>query len=89
VTSGDETGTAVAASSAEAELLIEERLTQLSLDQKVRLLTGGDFWSLNAEPAIDLRRIVASDGPAGVRGERWDDRDTSANVPSPIALAAT
>ena len=33
--------------------------------------------------------MVLSDGPAGVRGETWDERDTSANVPSPTALAAT
>ena len=32
---------------------------------------------------------MTSDGPAGVRGERWDERDPSANVPSPTALAAT
>jgi beta-glucosidase len=36
-----------------------------------------------------LRRLVTSDGPAGVRGERWDEREPSANVPSPTALAAT
>ena len=55
----------------------------------MRLLTGADFWSLHPEPAVGLRRIVMSDGPAGVRGERWDERDPSANVPSPTALAAT
>ena len=64
-------------------------MAALSLEQKVRLLTGADFWSLHAEPAAGLRRLVVSDGPAGVRGERWDERDTSANVPSPTALAAT
>ena len=32
---------------------------------------------------------MTSDGPAGVRGELWDERDPSANVPSPTALAAT
>src|SRR3954447_9402714 len=68
---------------------LHERLAALSLEQKVRLLTGADFWSLYAEPAIGLRRIVMSDGPAGVRGELWDERDPSANVPSPTALAAT
>src|SRR4051795_11112049 len=68
---------------------MEERLSALSLEQKVRLLTGADFWSLPAEPAIGLRGIVTSDGPAGVRGELWDERDPSANVPSPTALAAT
>src|SRR3954471_23648038 len=71
------------------EELLHERLAALSLEQKVRLLTGADFWSLYSEPAIGLRRIVMSDGPAGVRGERWDEREPSANVPSPTALAAT
>jgi beta-glucosidase len=65
------------------------RVASLSLDQKVRLLTGADFWSLHPEPAVGLRRLIVSDGPAGVRGERWDERDPSANVPSPTALAAT
>ena len=52
------------------------RVGSLSLEQKVRLLTGADFWSLHAEPAVGLRRLVVSDGPAGVRGETWDERDT-------------
>ncbi|NTW40083.1 MAG: beta-glucosidase [Cellulomonadaceae bacterium] len=65
------------------------RLAALSLEQKVRLMTGADFWSLYPEPDAGLRRLVVSDGPAGVRGELWDERDTSANVPSPTALAAT
>jgi beta-glucosidase len=43
----------------------------------VRLLTGADFWSLHPEPEIGLRRMVLSDGPAGVRGERWDERARS------------
>jgi beta-glucosidase len=64
-------------------------IEKLSLEQKVRLLTGADFWSLLPEPAVGLRRLVVSDGPAGVRGERWDERDPSANIPSPTALAAT
>jgi beta-glucosidase len=59
------------------------------VEQKIRLLTGADFWALYPEPDAGLRRVVLSDGPAGVRGETWDERDTSANVPSPTALAAT
>lgn len=57
--------------------------------EKSRLLTGADFWSLHAAPELGLRRLVVSDGPAGVRGETWDERSPSANVPSPTALAAT
>ncbi|GAA4391373.1 beta-glucosidase family protein [Tsukamurella soli] len=71
------------------EQLIADRVAGLTLEQKVRLLTGADFWSLYPEPAAGLRRLVVSDGPAGVRGETWDERSPSANVPSPTALAAT
>ena len=65
------------------------RVQTLTIEQKIRLLTGADFWSLHEEPAVGLRRLVLSDGPAGVRGEHWDERDTSTSVPSPTALAAT
>ncbi len=74
---------------AELEATLARRLSVLSLEQKVRLLTGADFWSLHAEPDAGLRRLVTSDGPAGVRGETWDERSTSANIPSPTALGAT
>ena len=37
------------------------RVALLSLEQKVRLLTGADFWSLHSERAIGLRRLVLSD----------------------------
>ena len=71
----------------EAELA--GRLAQLSVEQKVQLMTGADIWSLHPIPDIGLRRLVTSDGPAGVRGETWDERSPSANVPSPTALAAS
>jgi beta-glucosidase len=71
----------------EAEL--RRRVGLLSLEQKVQLLTGADFWALYAQPEVGLRRLVLSDGPAGVRGESWDERDSSANVPCATALAAT
>ena len=66
-----------------------ELLAKLNLEEKVSLLTGADFWSLRGHPGIGLRPIRTSDGPAGVRGARWDERDTALNVPAPVALAAT
>jgi beta-glucosidase len=68
---------------------IDELLGRLDLAAKVRLLTGADFWSTYPEPAVGLRAMVVSDGPAGVRGQAWDERDTSASLPSPTALAAS
>ena len=71
------------------EAEIAGRLAQLSLEEKVRLMTAADIWALHPIPEIGLRRLVTSDGPAGVRGETWDERSPSANVPSPTALAAS
>src|SRR2546430_4782625 len=68
---------------------LRSRVSSLTLEQKVRLLTGGGFYSMHEEPAIGLRRIVVSDGPNGVRGESWGDTDPSACLPSPTALAAS
>jgi hypothetical protein len=64
----------------------EERL---SLEKKITLLTGADFWTPHGHAGIVLRPIRMSDGPAGVRGPRWDERDTALNVSAPVALAAT
>jgi beta-glucosidase len=68
---------------------LARRVGRLSVEQKVRLLTGADFWTLYDEPDAGLRAMVLSDGPAGVRGQSWDERDSSANVPSATCLAAT
>src|SRR2546428_385920 len=64
-------------------------ISRLSLEQKVRLLTGADSWMLHGESAIGLRPMVLSDGPAGVRGTRFDSADPSTSLPSPIGLGAT
>lgn len=71
------------------EAHIERLLSQLTLEQKVRLVTGASMWESQAEPSIGLNPMVFSDGPAGVRGQIWDERDPSASVPSPTSLAAS
>jgi beta-glucosidase len=71
-----------------AESKIAEALAALSLEEKVQLLTGRDFWSTWPIEKIGLRRILVSDGPSGVRGETWDERDPSLNLPSATALAS-
>jgi beta-glucosidase len=68
---------------------IDRLLGKLTLDQKIRLLSGAGTFRTAAEEAVGLRAISFSDGPVGVRGERWDERDTSLALPSPTALAAS
>lgn len=62
---------------------------KLSIEEKVRLLTGEDFWTTYALPSIGLRKMVFSDGPSGVRGELWDERSPSLSLPSATAFAST
>ncbi len=64
-------------------------VARLTLEQKVRLLTGADAWALHGESAVGLRPIIVSDGPAGVRGTRFDPANPSTSLPCPVALAAT
>ncbi len=73
-------------SSAVSESSLVARLT---LAQKVRLLTGADGWVLHGETSIGLRPMVLSDGPAGVRGLRFDAANPSSSLPCPVALGAT
>ena len=64
-------------------------VAKLALEDKVKVLTGEDFWSTWALPSIDLRKMVVSDGPSGVRGELWDERSPSLSLPSATAVAST
>nr|WP_246328484.1 glycoside hydrolase family 3 C-terminal domain-containing protein [Curtobacterium pusillum] len=68
---------------------IDALLAQLTIQEKVQLLTGRDFWTTWPIEKIGLRRILMSDGPSGVRGEVWDERDPSLNLPSATALSAS
>jgi beta-glucosidase len=72
-----------------AEERIRELAQSLSMEQQIQLLTGADVWSTRAIPEIGLSRIVMSDGPAGVRGEDFDERHDSISLPSSSALSAT
>lgn len=61
----------------------------LTLEEKVQLLTGRDFWSTWPSEKIGLRSIVVSDGPSGVRGPVWDERSPSVNLPSATTLGSS
>lgn len=68
---------------------IQELVDRLTLEHKVLILTGRDFWTTWPIESIGLRRMLLSDGPSGVRGETWDERSPSLNLPSATALSAS
>ncbi|CAL9647259.1 glycoside hydrolase family 3 C-terminal domain-containing protein [Streptomyces sp. enrichment culture] len=68
---------------------IDRLLGKLTPRARALLLSGATTWRTRAQPAVGLRELVMSDGPAGVRGEAWDERNTSVLLPSASALAAT
>lgn len=68
----------------------EDRLVAtMDLQEKVSLLTGGSAWATTALPGVGLRAMVLSDGPSGVRGALWDERDPSLCLPSGTALSSS
>ena len=67
---------------------VERRLARMGLRDRVGLLSGAGYWVTAARPEIGLRAIVLSDGPVGVRGQRWDEQPSVA-LPCPTALAAS
>ena len=73
----------------DAVLHLVPLLERLTLEQKAALVQGADFWTTVPVPEIGLRSMTLSDGPAGVRGPRWDEREPSLNLPSGSALAAS
>ncbi len=64
-------------------------IDRLTLEEKVSLLTGGSAWATVALPGIGLRPMVLSDGPSGVRGATWDEREPSLCLPSATALSSS
>ncbi|GAB6903876.1 beta-glucosidase [Kineosporia succinea] len=62
---------------------------KLSLAEKVELLTGQDMWQTAGNARIGLRPMRLSDGPSGVRGEFWDERHPSLNLPSATSLSSS
>ena len=61
-------------------------LSQLTLEEKVGLLSGKDFWNLKAVERLGIPSLRVSDGPTGLRSI---NSDPSTVFPVGVALAAS
>lgn len=69
-----------------SEPVIAELLSKLSLEEKVSLLAGRDFWSLPAIERLGIPSLKMSDGPTGLRSV---NSEPATVFPVGVALAAT
>ena len=76
----------------EQETQIESWLSQLTLDEKIKLLSGADTWSTQAIPRLGIPEVIMTDGPHGVRADRASAKrlfGLSTAFPTGIGIAAT
>lgn len=64
-------------------------LSQLTLEEKVKLLAGKDFWHTHAIDRLNIPSLKYSDGPNGARGGTFVGGLSSACFPAGVCLAAT
>ena len=68
---------------------IESILKELTLDEKVSLVSGADMWHTPGVPRLGAPGLKVTDGPSGARGASFGGEQTSVNFPCGSALAAT
>lgn len=69
---------------------IEQLLSEMTLEEKVSILSGEDFWSVPAVARIGIGKLRVTDGPNGARGGgSLIGGVKSASFPVGIAIGAT
>ncbi|KAF1845833.1 glycoside hydrolase family 3 protein [Cucurbitaria berberidis CBS 394.84] len=68
---------------------IETILQSLTLEEKISLLAGKDFWETVPIPGKGVPAIKTSDGPNGARGEVFSGGTRAACFPAAVCSAAT
>ncbi|MGH9171999.1 MAG: glycoside hydrolase family 3 protein [Acidimicrobiales bacterium] len=67
---------------------LAQLVAELTLDEKILLLAGADFWHTNPLVRLGIPALRLSDGPSGARGER-SVGPRSVSFPCGIAIGAT
>jgi beta-glucosidase len=68
---------------------LEALLRQMTLEEKVSMLAGADFWQTVLVERLDIPAVKFTDGPNGARGGGFSDGVKAACFPAGIALAST
>ncbi|KAH7237766.1 glycoside hydrolase superfamily [Fusarium redolens] len=64
-------------------------LKQLTIEEKVKLLSGKDNWSTYPIERLSIPSLTATDGPHGARGTSFFNGPLGALLPSATAMGAT
>ncbi|KAF2086574.1 glycoside hydrolase family 3 protein [Saccharata proteae CBS 121410] len=68
---------------------VQAILASLTIDEKISLLAGQNFWETVPIPSKGVPSLKTSDGPNGARGAEFANGTTAACFPASVCLAAT
>lgn len=51
---------------------IKEKITKMTLEEKISFCTGADFWHTKGMPQYDIPEMMMSDGPHGLRCQKGE-----------------
>ncbi|KAH9211657.1 glycoside hydrolase superfamily [Leptodontidium sp. 2 PMI_412] len=68
---------------------VEDVIRNASIQEKIGLLSGIDFWHTKPLPRFNVPSIRTSDGPNGIRGTKFFNSVPAACLPCGTALGAT